>query len=673
MRLRTIVLLGLAVVAVTVTTGGIALSRIDLNAYFKSAIIDKVAQATGRELAFGGKLTVTFLPMPALTVLDVAFPNPVWIASPPMVKVGELSAQVALLPLVFGGNLRINRLVLKDVDLLLATDADGRGNWQFGAAEKSSAAPPTAAVENNGTIALPTIDEIMLQNVAIRFDDGQSHKTTAVSFKKFSASGSPDGPMKVTASAIFQGLPIEIDATVDPLSSLMSQAKPYRIDASVTLAGGTAKLTGSMTEPFAGRGLDLMVGLDGQNLGALSALLDFPAPDKPYHLAATLTGDADRVITAKALQATIGANALSGEARLTLNAARPKLSATLSATMIDLSDLPLAAAPAEARSGDGDRVFDRRPLPISALRMADADITLTAEVVKNASIALRKLSAHIILDDRNLHIEPFAFDLDTGHIAGSADLSTRQTPAVLTIGVEARHLDLGKLLAQFSGTDLFEGSGDFAVAVHGKGDSPQAIMATLDGTSNLTVGRGIIKNRYADLVGADVFREAFAWTQGKQDSKLTCMVSRFDIRSGLATSRDLLIDTNDVTIVGQGTVNLGTERLDLEMTPRPKDASLINLATPIDIGGTFKQPTIRPNNLAMAKDVAKGVATWINPLFALVPMILDSGDDKNPCVVALEARKDGQSPKDSAGRKADDGTVGGMLKSLGRSVGNIFK
>jgi hypothetical protein len=677
MRSRTILCIGLASAAVIVAAGGIALNRIDLSPYFKSAVIEKVAQATGRTLAVGGELKLTILPAPALIVKDVTFPNPDWAAGPHMVKVGEVSAQVALLPLLFDGTLHIDRLVLKDVDVRLATDVNGRGNWQFGRPEQSAASPPASAPGGGGALALPSFNEIRMENIAITYDDARTRMTTAVSFTTLSISGSSTGPLKVKASAAYQDLPIEVNATLGALSSLTTPGQPYTIDATIGVAGATAKLLGSVAEPLAGRGLDFAVSLDGHDLGMVGTLLDIPVPDKPYHVTATVTGDVDGIIAVKALKAAIGASALSGEASLAVRGVRPKLSATLSASMIDLTELLRRKATATARSGGDDRVFDTDPLPLAALKTADADISLNAKAVKSTVVTLQDLSVRLMLDDGTLRVEPFAFDLGGGHVGGNADLSTRQAPAGLAINLDARHLDFGKLLAQISGSDILAGRGDLAVAAHGSGGSVRAIMASLDGTSSLVIGRGVIKNRYADLVGADVFREAFAWTQGKQDSKLTCMVSRFDIRNGVATSRDLLIDTDDVTIVGEGKVNLGSERLDLELTPRPKESSLLNLAVPIDIGGTFKQPTIRPNRMAMAKDVAKGVVTWINPLFALLPMVLDSGEDKNPCYAAIQMSKGGTQRKDATQRgpapKKDEGGVAGVVNGLGRSIGDIFK
>ena len=105
----------------------------------------------------------------------------------------------------------------------------------------------------------------------------------------------------------------------------------------------------------------------------------------------------------------------------------------------------------------------------------------------------------------------------------------------------------------------------------------------------------------------------------------------------------------------------------LELTPRPKESSLINLAMPIGIAGTFKHPTVQPNKAALAKQVAVGVASTVNPLILIAALVLDKtgSSDKNPCLAALDGGK-------ASAVKADGGGVSGAVKDLGQSIRNIF-
>jgi len=665
MRLRTILLGGLGVGVVVVIAAVVVLSSMDFGKY-KGLLVERVEQATGRKLAIAGNLKLSLFPVPGLTVKEVSFANADWGSRPEMAKLGELSAHVELLPLIFGGKLDITGLLLKDVDLLLETDGKGHGNWEFGAlAPAQTGSPAEAAAQRTSAFEMPSFDNIQLQNVLVAYRDGRTGKTTTATLTELSTSGSFSGPMQVKAAAIVQGIPVRTTVTVGALATLTSRGQPYPIQAEIDVAGAMVTLNGSASDPLAGRGLNGKVTADGPDLAAVGALIGASLPAKPYHLAATLSGDAGRTIVLKALQGSLGASAFSGEATIVLSGPRPKVVATLNAPRVDLTEFRMAKP--GAKPTDDDHVFSPAPLPLEALRAADADVTLSVGALKTERLTLQNLTAHVTLDDRDLRIRPFGVDLAGSHVTGGIELSGRQAPATLALDLDGKQVDVGKLLALVSGQNLLEATGDVAVAVRGAGDSVHAIATSLDGTSSLVVGRGVIKSRYADLIGADVFREAFAWAQGRKNTRLNCLVSHFDIQKGIATSRGMLMDTDAVSMLGEGTVDLGSERLDIELTPRPKDASLLNLATPIDIGGTFEHPTVQPNKAAVAKQVAVGVASVLNPLIVVGSLVLDNtgGRNKNPCVAALEGGK--------SSAKQNEGGVSGAVKDLGRAIDRIFK
>ena len=313
-------------------------------------------------------------------------------------------------------------------------------------------------------------------------------------------------------------------------------------------------------------------------------------------------------------------------------------------------------------------MFSNDPLPFGSLAGFDADLGLTIAELRGAAMPLKNLAVQATLDDRDLHVASFAVDLPQGHVGGKAGVLARKDPASVQFRLDANRLDLGALLAQLAGTDLLAAHGDVNIDVTGSGASVRAIMATLNGSASLEVGHGTIRSRYADLIGADVFRQAFAWAQGKSDVALDCIAARFGIHDGVATANGLLMDTDLMTMSGTGTINLATERLDLELVPKPKQTSLLNLATPVDVGGRLAHPTFAPNREALAKNVALGVATAVNPLFALVPLVLDSGDDNNNgCVAALA----GKAPPSTTQKVT--GAVGGAASGVGNAVGGAAK
>jgi hypothetical protein len=178
---------------------------------------------------------------------------------------------------------------------------------------------------------------------------------------------------------------------------------------------------------------------------------------------------------------------------------------------------------------------------------------------------------------------------------------------------------------------------------------------------------------------ADLFNLISFGSEG-ESSNLNCVVTRFDIKKGLATSRGLVIDTGGGTIIGAGTVNLADERLDLAFEPNAKLTSLTNFAVPVQVKGTIASPSVSPDPAGVATLVAKGVAIGATGgIFAALAGLasvnaLENTAAGNPCVAALGAKTE-SAPAQSVGDQILEGT-GDALQGVGDSlegVGNTLK
>ncbi|MDF3074435.1 MAG: AsmA family protein, partial [Alphaproteobacteria bacterium] len=124
------------------------------------------------------------------------------------------------------------------------------------------------------------------------------------------------------------------------------------------------------------------------------------------------------------------------------------------------------------------------------------------------------------------------------------------------------------------------------------------IMASLNGTHSVSVTGGTLNNKSLAFVNADVMKLLGGAGSG---TEIRCIVSRFNIANGIATSQALQFDLTNIYGSGKGTINLGTEALNLEIDPQTRQAAIASLAVPIDVKGTLANPSVTP-------DLAKGGA-----------------------------------------------------------------
>jgi hypothetical protein len=101
------------------------------------------------------------------------------------------------------------------------------------------------------------------------------------------------------------------------------------------------------------------------------------------------------------------------------------------------------------------------------------------------------------------------------------------------------------------------------------------------------------------------------------------------VKDGLMTTRALAFDTTDTIIVGEGTISLKQETLDLKLRPRPKDRSLLVFRSPLIVEGTFKHPRFHPDyaRVSLRAAIALVLGNIAPPAALLATLELGPGED----------------------------------------------
>jgi hypothetical protein len=85
-----------------------------------------------------------------------------------------------------------------------------------------------------------------------------------------------------------------------------------------------------------------------------------------------------------------------------------------------------------------------------------------------------------------------------------------------------------------------------------------------------------------------------------------------------------------------GTVNLKTEEMDLNIHPHTKGFRVFSLRSPLYVKGTFKDPHVGVSAGALAaRSVAAVGLGLLNPFAALIPLIAPSNNKPLPCTQML--------------------------------------
>jgi len=662
------ILVGIAVLFVAVVVAIVAiLLSVDFNQY-KPVAIAKVEAATGRRFEIAGELGLSLRLSPRIVLNDVTLANADWGTRPEMLKISRLEVEVELLPLL-SGEIWVKRLIVKGADILLERSPEGVANWVFGAGDTTS---ETSA---SGAPSLPMINHVSIQNSQIRYRDGKTGEDHSLAIE--SLLGSADGfdePVSLAAEAKIGELPTHLDGRFGPLATLFADDS-YPVDATLVVADSKATVKGTIGHPLSGDGFNLATTIEGKNLADLGPLFGGVLPAiGPYNLVATLT-DPEGTYRLDPFQLTVGSSALSGTASIALGGERPKVTASVVGSTVDLKDFGVTPGEDQTAPDDG-RVFPADPLPLAGLQTVDAAVELSADRLIKEPVTLQNLKATLAIDAGKLTIGNLQTNIGEGSFALTGVVDATQDPAGVDAAIQARKVEVGNLLQTLEISDVLGGgTGDLDLKVSGHGNSVRELMGGLDGTWNFAMAGGHVNNGFARLMLSDLF-SLVDIGGGGSSTAINCFVSRADIKGGQATSRGLVLDTSGATIFGSGKINLATEGLALRFDPHAKAANLVNLAIPVQVGGTIANPDVVPDPTAVPGKVVGAVADTANGVFDLLGKVTGtggSGGEGNPCAAALDTAtgKDGSS----TGTLIDNvgGAVEDTVKGVGEAINKLFQ
>jgi hypothetical protein len=245
---------------------------------------------------------------------------------------------------------------------------------------------------------------------------------------------------------------------------------------------------------------------------------------------------------------------------------------------------------AEERAGP---VFSREPFDFSALRGFDLDVDVDIESFHAERSRMQSAQFRVLLDNGRLSVNSATFRYPRGDLDVAFELDTRQQMS-FHLAARAKDIDPRRAmdLAETGAARHISADVDIDIDIRGAGNSPHDMAASLDGGIYLTTRNGQMRRSVLDLVFVDLV----GWTVGKVARTtyvdVNCGVADFAIADGVVSTRGLFMDLPDIAITGEGSIDLGNERIDYTFLPRKKSRIIVK-ADPVQITGSLNDPSVK--------------------------------------------------------------------------------
>ncbi len=377
-------------------------------------------------------------------------------------------------------------------------------------------------------------------------------------------------------------------------------------------------------------------------------------------VAATIRGNAQSFRVTK-LELTYGEIELSGQVSGNRSGVNSPITidGELSATTIDLGALEAPSTGEEVQTG----LFSADPLPFGALDFLNGEVDLAVETLTYKDLTFTDFHTAVTLKDGSLSAPVFV-TYGERRVEMTVEAANTQVPR-MSVQLSAPGIDIGQFLEQVGATDLIEVEGHIGLDLSSSGGSPADLASNLTGKVDVATGRGSIHSSAFEWIAKDLIWALIPKGGESGVADLTCFIGELHFNGGVGDVSALALVTDEIRTSGSGKINLRNETIDMRLDPRPNDPGLLSLATPVNVTGPLRSPSILPDTGALLGDLALAVGAGVltGGIGAVLPLVSAEHFDADEASACLAMLGDGEGSANDAG----------ILENAGEGAGDLIE
>lgn len=257
-----------------------------------------------------------------------------------------------------------------------------------------------------------------------------------------------------------------------------------------------------------------------------------------------------------------------------------------------------------------------------AILLSGADLEINIDLRKiQGDNGTTSLTTKLEMKDEKVQLGPAKFDYDSSHfdVTGSMDLA--KNPDVVRFSGAAGGWDFEKILHELHFKKGARGDVTAQFDISGHRTSVRDFLASMSGNATISMKNGSIDTQLLDLAGLGVLPWLFSKERGHV-ATIVCVKAPFSISNGRISSKDSVVETDQVQIVVSGDVDLRNKTLDIAGQPRRIGKPLSRSPWPFTAKGPISKPKIKVKDGPRRVRRADGASTMPKQRKLCVPDIL---------------------------------------------------
>ncbi len=255
-------------------------------------------------------------------------------------------------------------------------------------------------------------------------------------------------------------------------------------------------------------------------------------------------------------------------------------------------DAAKTGAAGDAKENSPFRDVTLQPI-VQALLLSGADLEIDIDLRKiEGEKGTTSLNTKLEMKDEKVQLGPAKFNYDGSHfdVTGSMDLA--KNPDLVRFSGEAGGWDFEKILYELHFKKGARGDVTARFDISGHRTSARNFLASMSGNATISMKNGSIDTQLLDLAGLGVLPWLFS-KERRHVATIVCVRAPLSISNGRISSKDSVIETDQVQIVISGDVDLRNKTLDIAGQPRRIDKPLSRSPWPFTAKGPLSKPKLK--------------------------------------------------------------------------------
>lgn len=239
-------------------------------------------------------------------------------------------------------------------------------------------------------------------------------------------------------------------------------------------------------------------------------------------------------------------------------------------------------------------VFSRTSINLDLFKAVDLDLAIEIQSFDRAHSEAESAQATISLKSGHLSVRPARLVYPKGEATLDLQVATKDA-------IQASFLFRGENLDPWRGLNIFEPDPksfykakdaqlDVNISLRSQGENPHQLASNLGGQFYAAIRNGKISQSKLQLLFVDIIGWASKRKRQRYDD-VNCGVMDFTVQQGVVTTNAFFMDMTNITIAGEGTIDLDQEQIDFVLIPKKKNRLIVK-AEPVDVKGPLNDPKI---------------------------------------------------------------------------------